>query len=235
LRLDERIDEAQGASGITSYVMTTLEQIALVHVIKAVWDMQPQMLREILFIKDGPLAFFGQTAPLCAPMRELATYLHHQPDRGASDGNTISLLNAVGLEKSGAFVDHAMLIEDQLKPGKALFLSNDYIYRYVIPGDPSSPDPYGSNTYWGAKLIFKAHDGNVYVATLPTGPFTPTPEIQDFPNLEEILSVVDRLRCSMYDNALVPIALANKLVSLSDFPSSRILETFARQAISREV
>ena len=31
----------------------------------------------------------------------------------------------------------------------------------------------------------------------------------------------------MYDNALIPIALANKLVSLSDFPSSRILETFA--------
>jgi hypothetical protein len=36
----------------------------------------------------------------------------------------------------------------------------------------------------------------------------------------------------MYDNALIPVALANKLVSLSEFPSSRILETFAKETIS---
>jgi hypothetical protein len=35
----------------------------------------------------------------------------------------------------------------------------------------------------------------------------------------------------MYDNALLPIALVNKLVSLSDFPSARILESFARAAM----
>jgi hypothetical protein len=36
----------------------------------------------------------------------------------------------------------------------------------------------------------------------------------------------------MYGNALVPIALANKLVSLSDFPSQRILTAFARREIA---
>jgi hypothetical protein len=35
----------------------------------------------------------------------------------------------------------------------------------------------------------------------------------------------------MYDNALIPVALANRLVSLSDVPSSRILETFAREVV----
>lgn len=52
-------------------------------------------------------------------------------------------------------------------------------------------------------------------------------------NLAEILDVIGQLRCSMYDNALLPIALANKLVSLSDFPSARILEAFARSAVTR--
>ena len=110
-------------------------------------------------------------------------------------------------------------------------LDNDYVYRYVVPGDPANPDPYGKNTYWGGKVIFKAPDGNTYVPTVPTGGFTPAPRLSDFMNLPDILSVLGLLRCSMYDNALIPIALANKLVSLSEFPSSRILETFAKSSL----
>jgi hypothetical protein len=228
LRLHERIDEEQGAGGISGYVMTTLEQVVLVHVVKALFETKPLFLSEVLFVKDGPLAFFGQTAPLSKPMRELAAFLGHQPDASKGPGHFVSLLNVAGLEKSGAFVEHAVQIEDRLAPESVLLLSNDYIYRYVVPGDPASADPYGKNTYWGGKLIYKAADGNVYVATVPTGDFTATPSYNDFQNLTEVLGVLGTLRCSMYDNALIPIALANKLVSLSEFPSSRILETFAK-------
>lgn len=231
LRLHERVDQEQGAGAIVSYVMTTLEQIALAHIIMSVWHMKPELIGEILFVKDGPLAFFGQTAPLSAPFRELAKFLSNQPDPETKNGSNRALLNVVGLEKSGAFVDHAIQIESQIPAATLLPLSNDYIYKYIIPGDPSSPDPYGGNTYWGAKLIFKAIDGNVYVATVPTGDFQLSPKVTDYLNLPDILGVLGLLRCSMYDNALVPIALANKLVSLSDFPSSRILESFARATI----
>lgn len=228
LRLHERVDEEQGASGILGYVMTSLEQLVLVHLVKALWDAKPALLREVLFIKDGPLAFFGQTSPLARPMRELAAFLNSQPMPGGEPGETLPLLNVVGLEKSGAFVEHAIQIEDRLDPESALILTNDYIYKYVVPGDPTSTDPYGKNTYWGGKLIYKAPDRNVYVATVPTGEFKPSPKFGDFVNLAEILSVLASLRCSMYDNALIPIALVNKLVSLSDFPSARILQTFAK-------
>jgi hypothetical protein len=231
LRLHERIDEEQGASGVLSYVMTTVEHVVLAHLVKILWELKPQVLGEVLFIKDGPLAFFGQTSPLSQPMRELATFLGTQPDSAGEAGATRSLLNVVGLEKSGAFVEHAMQIEDRLEPNSALILTTDYIYRYIVPGDPMSQDPYGKNTYWGGKLIYRAADGNLYVATVPTGQFNPTPTFGDFPNLAEILSIVGKLRCSMYDNALIPIALVNKLVSLSDFPSARILETFARETM----
>ena len=57
------------------------------------------------------------------------------------------------------------------------------------------------------------------------------PRARDIPHLEVILTLIGELRCSMYDNSLIPIALANKLVSLSDFPSQRILTTFARDAV----
>jgi hypothetical protein len=230
LRLHERIDEEQGAGGIASYVMTTLEQVVLVHVIRALLETKPDILREVLFIKDGPLSFFGMTSPLSKPMRNLVSFLGTWADPGRA-GETMSLLNAVGLEKSGAFVEHALQIADRMEPQTVLVLSNEYIYRYVIPGDPNNADPYGSNTYWGSKLIYKAGDGNVYVATVPTDGFKRTPTYEDFFNLSELLAVLGTLRCSMYDNALIPVALANKLVSLSEFPSSRILETFAKDSM----
>lgn len=231
LRLHERIDEEQGAAGISGFVMTTLEQVVLAHVIKALYEAKPAILSEILFIKDGPLGFFGTTAPLRKPMRELATFLGEQPDPTKAHGEKVALLNVTGLEKSGAFVEHAMQIADRMEPETVLVLTNDYIYQYIVPGDPKGTDPYGRNTYWGGKLIFKAADANVYVATVPTGEFKASPSFGDFHNLTEILAVLGTLRCSMYDNALIPVALANKLVSLSEFPSSRILETFAKDAI----
>lgn len=231
-RLHERVDEEQGASGISSYVLTILEQIVMVHVIRQIWELKPSLLREVLFIKDGPLACFGQTAPISKPLREMAAFLGDQPDPTDSS-KRVSYLNLAGLEKSGPFVEHAINIDELLHPGTVLPLSNEYIYKYIIPGDPQSGDPYGGNTYWGGKLIFKAFDGNTYVPTIPTSQgFKPAPTGADFLNLTAVLSALSELRCSMYDNALIPVALANRLVSLADVPSARILETFARDVVN---
>src|SRR6185437_7656409 len=137
------------------------------------------------------------------------------------------LVCLVGLEKSGAFVEHAMLIEPKLKPGHYLQFTNQYIYRYILPGDPNG-EPYGHNTYYGSKLCFKSARGDVFVASIPLIDADECdPDVRDrfenFQNGAEVLNVVSELRCSMYDLALVPIVLANKLVSLADFPSSEIL------------
>ena len=42
---------------------------------------------------------------------------------------------------------------------------------------------------------------------------------------------IQKLRCDMYDDAIVPIALANKLVSLANHPSKILLEKFASKGI----
>ena len=57
------------------------------------------------------------------------------------------------------------------------------------------------------------------------------PQKSDFKNLDVILLNIEKLRCDMYDNAIVPVALANKLISLSNHPSSIILEKFAKSSI----
>src|SRR6185295_8553796 len=103
--------------------------------------------------------------------------------------------------------------------------------RYVLPGKEAPANPYGSSTYYGSKLIFKTRNGQVHVVTVPTTESNPHPVERDLRNLRAILTNVEKLRCDMYDNALIPVALVNKLVSLANHPSTRILQKFAVDTI----
>jgi hypothetical protein len=220
-RLHEAVDDELGAGGILGYVTTTLEQLILVHLIRLVLQTKPSLLNDILFIKDGPLAFFGQTANMHKPMRRLVEFLFREEN-----------LFLAGLEKSGAFVEHAHEIEPLLKAGQVLILDNDYIYRYVIPGKADPASPYGRTTYYGNKVIFKAHGGSLHVITLPTEEVLAHPKASDFHNLGVVLLNVAKLKCDMYDDSLVPVALVNKLVSLANHPSARILQKFAKKSMA---
>lgn len=221
LRLHEAVDDEQGAGGILGYVTTSIEQLILVHLIRIILKTKPSLLGQIQFIKDGPLAFFGQTANMHKPMRALVRFL--------LANHTLFL---AGLEKSGAFVDHADEVEPRLEPGTVLALDNEYIYRYIIPGKADPSNPYGRTTYYSTKLIFKTERSEMYVVSLPTADQLLDPKRTDLANVDTILTNVAKLHCDMYDNALVPIALVNKLVSLANHPSSRILQRFAMGSIT---
>jgi len=215
-RLHEAIDDNIGAGGIVGYVLTTVEQIILVHLIRLILTIQPVLLKQILFIKDGPLAFFGQTANIHKPVRSLVKYLFQKHD-----------LYLAGLEKSGGFVEHANEIQSKMEAGTILALNNKYIYKYITPGKANESTPYGSTSYYSSKVIFKSIDKRLYVVTIPTDELIHEPEVGKLKNIDVILSNIAKLKCDMYDNALVPVALANKLVSLANHPSSRILQQFA--------
>src|SRR5262249_53433085 len=102
-RLHEVIDEETGATGILGYLTNVIEHIVVIHLIRSILNTQPDLLKTILFIKDGPCGFFGQTANLYKPMLDLVGWLQEKHD-----------LFLVGLEKSGAFVEHAQEVKDKL-------------------------------------------------------------------------------------------------------------------------
>lgn len=52
-------------------------------------------------------------------------------------------------------------------------------------------------------------------------------------NSTEFFSAASESRCSLCDIVFTAVALANRLISLSDVPSSRILETFSREFVQR--
>ena len=220
-RLHEAIDNDLGAGGILGYVTTAFEQIILVHIIRLILKTKPNLLNEIFFIKDGPLAFFGQTANMYKPMRKLISFLFNKYN-----------IYLAGLEKSGPFVEHADEISKKMIPGQILLLDNEYIYKYIIPGKADPSNPYGRTTYYGNKLIFKSYDECIYVVSLPTIETLADPKREDFKNLDCTLLNIQKLRCDMYDSSLIPVALVNKLVSLANHPSSIILEKFAKNKLS---
>lgn len=220
MRLHEVIDNELGAGGILGYLTTSVEQIIIVYLIKQMLNIRPSLLSQTLFVKDGPLAFFGQTANLHKPMRKLITFLnqHHS-------------IYLVGLEKSGSFVEHAEQVSKKMLPKQMLLLGNSYIYKYIIPGKEENNEPYASSSYYGHKVIFKSEHNNVYVATIPNVQAKVEPQIDDYININEILHNITALKCDLYYNSLVPVVLANKLVSLADHPSSDLLKAFAQNKI----
>jgi len=221
-RLHEIIDDDFGAAGILSYLINLVEHFIMIDYIKSVFQRRKSALNEVLFIKDGPLGFFGQTANMHKPMRNLINYLYEKEN-----------IYLVGVEKSGPFVEHAIEIQDKIKPGSAYFFSNKHIYKYVKPGDLNTNEPFGHTSYYGSKILFKSSDEKVYIVTLPTTDprVVLNPKKEDFRNIDTVLKYIEKLKSDLYDNSLLPIALVNKLVSLSDHPSSSILEKFAKSII----
>ena len=221
-RLHEVIDEDLGAGGIVGYLRNLIEHFILIDTIRGLYKRKKVSLNEVLFVKDGPLGFFGQTANMHEPMRELLNHLNSELN-----------IFLVGIEKSGPFVEHALEIKDKIPVGQAYLLSNKHIYKYVKPGDPNNPEAYGASSYYSSKVIFKSRDERIYIVTIPTenSDVVLDPKKSDFKHIDTLMKYIERLRSDMYDNSLLPIALVNKLVSLFDHPSSVLLEKFAKHNI----
>lgn len=225
-RLHEVIDEDFGAAGILGYISRLVEQILLMRYVQFIYKQGPAALNDFIFISNGPLSFSGQTANMHKPFRSVCNFL----------GGKINI-NFLGLEKSGPFVDHAFEIckneesKFYLKKGSVLILSNEYIYKYIVPGDHERMH-YGKTSYYGGKIIIHTDDDQVFVVSLPTenSDVILSPKSDSYKNIELVVSVLKRLKCDMFSDTIIPIALANKLIALTGHPSQSILEKFARKS-----
>jgi hypothetical protein len=219
-RLHERVEEETGAASVAGYIAGIVEHLILLHIIRNLVRKNPAALNQVLFIMDRPTGWFGVTAPMHKLSLELNNWLfeHHN-------------VFIAGLEKSGAFVEHAAAIQELLPPGSILLLSDKYIYRHISPGEEDPVRPYAATSYYGHKVIFRSRNGQMYVVSLPVRKLTKAPGVADIPNLQAVLTHVEQLHCDMFENALLPVALANKLVSLSAHPSSQILKAFAQSSV----
>ncbi len=211
-------------------VMTAAERLMGLCYLDFFADTAPEVLQHTIFVTDGPLALFGTLAPL---KRRFTSYLADLATWCQQRGLVGPLM--VGIEKSGAFVEHALQISDLIPPGSVMRLPNEYINR--ISGREES-NHYGIDEFYGRRFIYRTRAGDPLVVTVPpqpgSAPYDGTREAEGwdpYPTLRLVCEVLDSLRTRMYSHAVVPVALAHSAAALPLGVGRSVLTMMAQQNI----
>lgn len=200
----------------TAYMLIH-ETLLLFTGIRFFWDAgKLGVLKNALFIKDGPLFLKGQYSKLAIPIRN---FFEHAKEKHIE-------VHVVGQEKTGTFVDHLEIIARNA-PSNALFAPNNEYVRREIQHRPERSEPYGSRTNYGNKVFVKYDEYHHLVLSVPTGQYTDTTSLDVFLGLRKIVASLPPILSHRHECALVPVELANGVASLSSYPSAAILKVFA--------
>ena len=134
----------------------------------------------------------------------------------------------LGQEKSGQFFDHLQLIGNAAPAGCFFIPDNKYIQEQVKHNNTTTI--YGADTNYGAKVFIKMSDYHKMVINIPTGQrgeFVTTPSQEHLINFKNIVATLPKILSNKFEGALLPIELANKIASLSTYPSAKTLELFS--------
>lgn len=241
LRLHELFSPHESGEKMYGHVMSTLERLWLVHVLRAFERRGKEWLAVIgrmAFILDGPLAVYGAPAWLSAPIREELARIND-----AQKAVTNIDMMILGVEKSGAFARHFEMLdtrEESSRPrfsaGQYLLLSNDYIRSHIVPSDERRQ--YGRNTYFGRKLLLKTALGHRLVVNVAC--FTDeqhdlsSARPEQFPRLVDALALFDKISSNLYPNSISPLIAAHSEAAIPLNLGKRILENIAREAVSSD-
>jgi hypothetical protein len=203
---------------VASDYMAISETLMIFTPIRYFWENRRETLIECLFIKDGPLSLRATLAKLAAPIRRFFKYAQ-------TKGIDIAM---IGQEKSGAFYDHLQLIGSKAPVGSFFIPDNKYIREEIQ--HTNSTSVYGQDTNYGAKLFVKLNNYHKMVINIPTGErgeFVDNPSSERLIKFNSIMTTLPKIVSNRFEGALYPIELANKIASLSTYPSAKTLELFA--------
>jgi hypothetical protein len=168
--------------------------------------------RALAVIMDGPLAVFGHPAWLSKAISLELCRLNSVARQGGHD------LLIIGIEKSGAFVDHFAALDavdrtigaSPIRNQTALPLTNSYIREHIVVSDGKT---YGEDTYFGRKVFYKTAAGARLVATLPflcdADRDLDDTDPARFPRLADAMSLMDAVFSVRFPNALGPLVAAH--------------------------
>lgn len=232
LRTDEEyMPEGSNRSALTR-MMLVAERLTSIGYMQLLFEdaHSYEVLERTMFITDGPLGLHGTVAPL---KRRFQDYLGEFAKQCAANSRPAAPL-VVGVEKSGAFVEHAQLISHLIEPGHVMLLTTKYINR--VTGRPLS-NPYGSDEFYGRRFIYRTASGGVLVLTVPPKPGVtpygdPDGELwSSYPTLRPICEVLDHVQTRLYENAVIPVALAHSAASLPLGVGQSVLRALVQQSL----
>lgn len=242
LRLWEEVSDYQSNLPVFRRFMLIVEHLLMAHYIRFAYELEGalQSLGELAFFVDGQLAIHGTAAWLHG---SLMSYLHDINARLAAQG--LERLLIVGLQKSGAVVDHVRLIDRFIPNNRLYAIDDEYRYTYIRTGKDPSGNTFGYETYYGQDFIYKTPSGRVFVFALPY-PFgskhpagiefkTAKAEVSRYSELGRALTLIHHFESDLYENALIPVALAHRYTAISLEPGGRVLNLLTNKALEQKV
>ena len=199
----------------TAY-MSIHETLLLFTGVRYYWEKNKEVLKNCLFVKDGPLTIRAQYSKLVNPIRRFLAFSRNQGYH----------VNIIGQEKTGAFADHLQLIGNNA-PIKSLFIPGNQYIKEKIQHRPNRGAPYGKDTNYGAKVFVRISHYHQTVLNIPTGEYVENPTFSNLIGVERIFATLPTILSSRFEGALLPIELAHGVASLSTYPSAQILKIFA--------
>lgn len=233
LRIHERFSDIGTNGEAFGLVMQVIERLLAIHFLRCFEKRDLlQRLTSLAFFIDGPLASFGPPAWLSAAIgKELKRINKKLQDTIGQD------LLILGIEKTGAFVQHFEEIDNTEIPGQQLFsarqymlLTDGYIKDRILHSD--SEKRYGEDTYFGRKFFYKTLSGARIVASIPflseTQDTLDSDDITLYPQFNRICTLLDRVVSSRYTNAVSPLIAANAKAAIPLHLGSKVLTQLAR-------
>jgi hypothetical protein len=229
LRVHEEISEEHPNITALGRLMTVLEHITMVGYLHFLFQRQPRVLGTVAFVIDGPLALFGPQAWLHTP---ILAFIHDL--RSKLEAQHLGPPVLVGLEKTGQFAEHAAAIGESIPRQTLMALPNNYIYSHILTFRPTASAEYGRDTYYGQKFFYRTAQGQMLTMTIPK-PSGAIPDLHDtahYPMLRDTLAFLDRIGTALYQDAVIPVALAHSFASIPLRTGSKVLKLLSQQFLS---
>ena len=236
LRIWEEVTDAVSNQTALTRFMNVVEHIFAIHYIRIIRDINPQsyvdVLENICFFIDGPLAVFGNSAWIHLSIMKL---LHEINTEMKKHGKHPVMI--LGLQKSGMVYDYMQIIGKSLNSNSIYCLEDDFRYKYIAFDKSPSATTFGSETYYGQDFLFKTQSGRTFVFDVPY-PFQDKQnkvefakqksDIINYKNIGNYIKLIEDFECDLYENAVVPIALAHKYTAISLEPGSKVLDLLSK-------
>lgn len=235
LRIHEQISDFGDNTAAMTRFMNAAEHLIVATLVRMLAHYQPKVLSEMAFILDGPLAIFGQPARIS--FRLLSLY-HRVAQKLKGQGYLPPVV--MGLQKDGQVMEHARALSRFL-PNNTFRVVDDVYRECFIAGTSAPTDNFGHETYYGQDFIFKSNAGRIFTVGIPY-PFADKQNRKLFAKqkadvafyenqIARAFDVIRHFEFDLYENAVVPIALAHRHASISLVPGGKVLDLVTRHGL----
>jgi hypothetical protein len=183
---------------------------------------QLDLMADTLFVMDGPLLLRAYLSRLVEPIRDFVQWIKDQQAE----------YYLVGIEKTGDFVNFLdEFARATPNPGDYFLPSVRFMIEDVAGAVMHAG--YRNRVSYGSKVAVRLSNDHIVALNVPTGSQYPlNPSKEDLLGFDEIVRTLTLLTSSQHDNAVIPLVLANRAVSISQSPSGSILHNFVLDKIA---